>query len=160
MDPSLLVGGVDNPETVDMPHAVVCSVSLVMVALALTSTIRPQDTMLAMLRHLKIRSFGLSLQCCLVPEPRSINWVTLPLLPAEQYLADLDFSAFAQRIKDTTETLQTVIVTLKMHRTQPTTVVTLGTDVEYDPDAVERIPLHLMSPTASYPSIHPEPWSR
>ena len=120
-----------------------------MVSLALTSTIRPQDTMLAMLRHLKIRSFGLSLWCCLVPEPRPTNWAALPLLLAEQYLADLDFSAFAQRIRDNTETLQTVIVTLKMHRTRPTMVVTLGKDVEYDLDVVERIPLHLVAPNVS-----------
>lgn len=113
-----------------------------------------------MLRPLKIRSFGVLLCCCLAPEPRPANLADLPLCPAEQYLADVDLDALAQRIKDTTETLQTVVITLKMHRTRPTTVVTLGADVEYEPDAVERIPLQVAPLYASLPSIYPEAGSK
>ncbi|RDX48461.1 hypothetical protein OH76DRAFT_1352245 [Lentinus brumalis] len=136
----LLIGGMLEPETIDMPRVV--------------------ETMLNILRPLKIRSFGVLLCCCLVPEPRPANLADLPLCPAEQYLADLDLDAFAQRIKDTTETLQTVVITLKMHRTRPTTIVTLGADVEYEPEAVERIPLRGALLYAALPSIYPEQGSK
>ncbi len=115
-----------------------------------------QDMMLDMLCPLNIRSFGLQLCCCPVPDPCSANLADRPLYPAEQYLADLDLDALAQRIKETTATLQTVVVTLKMHRTRPTTVATLGADVEYEPNAVERIPLRVSLKSATGPSLYPD----
>ncbi|KAI0701537.1 hypothetical protein C8T65DRAFT_612284 [Cerioporus squamosus] len=132
----LLVGAVLKPEAVDMP--------------------RVMEIMLMMLRPLKIRSFGLLLCSCLAPQPRSANFADLRLFPAEQYLADLDLDALAQRIKDTTETLQTVVITLKMHRTRPTTIATLGADVDYEPNTVERIPLRVAPLYAAIPSLYPE----
>ncbi|KAI0701534.1 hypothetical protein C8T65DRAFT_268898 [Cerioporus squamosus] len=132
----LAVGGVLGPDAVDMPCVV--------------------ETMLDMLRPLKIRSFGLFIICALAPEPRPRNWLDLPLCPAEQYLADLDMDAFARRIKDTTSTLQTVIVTMRMHRTRADTTATLGADVEYGPDAVEAIPLHSASLYERLPPLYPE----
>ena len=111
--------------------------------------------MLDMLRPLKIRSFGLLICSCLVPEPRSEDWTSSPLCPAEQYLADLDMDAFARRIKATTETLQSVVVTMRMHRTRPLTVATLGADIVYEAGAVEAIPLRSATIYPVLPHVYP-----
>ena len=62
-------------------------------------------------------------------KPLTANSANMPHCPAEQYLSDPDpdIDAFAQQIKGTTETLQTVVIML----TRPDTFMTLGADVEY-----------------------------
>ncbi|RPD54113.1 hypothetical protein L226DRAFT_617224 [Lentinus tigrinus ALCF2SS1-7] len=129
----LMVGGVLGPAAVDMPRVV--------------------EGILDMLRPLKIRSFGLFIVCCLAPPRRLRN---SSLCPAERYLADLDIDAFALRIKDTTPTLQSVVVVMRMHRARPDTTVTIGADVEYGPDAVEAIALQSALMYLSLPPLYPE----
>ena len=63
--------------------------------------------------------------------------------------------AVARGIMDTTPTLQTAVVTMRMHRARPDATVVLGADVEYEPDAVEAIPLRSAS---MYSRLLPRDW--
>ncbi|KAL1937317.1 hypothetical protein VTO73DRAFT_13830 [Trametes versicolor] len=118
-------GGVVEPAQVDVPNA-------------LDALIEGVGKMPS------LRSFGLTLNCLgLQPDGEMLRVVARPgkLCPAEEHLRNLDLDALALRICNAVPGLQTVAVSLIGHRARPNALASLGEDVRYEEDAVERLPL-------------------
>ncbi|KAI0751911.1 hypothetical protein C8Q80DRAFT_1098427 [Daedaleopsis nitida] len=101
MELVLVVGAVLEPENVDVPDMI--------------------DNMIDAFQSLSLTSFGLVIQCFLLPNPPPRNVNDHPLCAAEKYLQDLNLEALSRRIQDGIPSLRTIFIALRNVRGRPDT---------------------------------------